>query len=217
MGFSTPPSSGGGTSGLFGSLLTGTPPTQASTGFTNWLNQGTATVSNTAAGVTIADAGSAGPNRALYFTAPSASYKATALIGVTSDPNTYHGAGIGWRDSVSGKIEWMFMSQAANSGGQFVTQQLADINTYHSNLNFSYYSNYPSYPYWIQIQDNGTNVSYGYSLDGVNFTVQYNAAKAGSYLGGAGYNQLIFIAYVGGNINNPSSPGYASLMSWSVA
>jgi len=223
MGFSTPPSSGGGTSGLFGSLLTGTPPTQASTGLTTVLTPGSATVANTAAGITISNASQPATQIGLLRTSvPSTPYKVRILNTMTSDGGSSAVMGIGWIDSVTGRVEYLMLSYGANNNGTFVLQQQSTFGNYYANLEFSYYGAYAKYPMWMQIGDDGTNVSYSYSTDGVNFQNIYTAAKAGSYLGTSGYNQIVWLSSLGGNIGGnqggvfTASPSSATLMSWSI-
>lgn len=45
---------------------------------------------------------------------------------------------------------------------------------------------------WFRIADDGTNVSFQWSADGVNFQTFYSVAKASGYLGSSGYSNLCF-------------------------
>lgn len=212
-GISNPSTSGGG--GLYGAVMT-TPPTQASTGLTNWLAQGSAAVADNAIGITVEDVVSDGSNRGLYRSSvPSTPYTVKALINITANSNTYVGNGIGFRDSVSGKIEYIFFSRGANSGTNVLVQNLSAINTWNSNVKTAFFLGYDT-PIWLRIADNGTSVSYGYSLDGVNFNVLYTVAKASGYLGASGYNQLIWVTSTGSD-GTSGNIGYASLMQWNVS
>lgn len=140
------------------------------------------------------------------------------MIATSSDPNSFHDFGLGWRDSASNKIEYMLFSMAANSQGYYLIQQLSDINNYHNNVRQTYYSAFPVYPTWVQITDDGTNISYGFSYDGVNFQILYKAAKAGSYLDATGYNQFVFIVSNGSwEGSSPGQPSYTTIMSWRIS
>ena len=65
-----------------------------------------------------------------------------------------------------------------------------------------------SQPIWFQIQDNGTNVTFGFSQDGVNYVPLYTTTKASGFLGASGYNNVIFFA------NPAASQTIGTLMSW---
>lgn len=213
------PAAGG---GLFGSLLS-TTPTQASTGLTTVLNQGSATISNTAAGITIANASAPSTQVGLITSStPSTPYTLTILGAITSDGNYGGAMAIGWRDASSGKLEFLMMSYGANNSGTYVVQQQSSFSNYYANVEVSYYGMYPKYPTWMQIADDGINIRYSYSTDGINFTNIFSGTKAGSYLGGTGYNQLMWFSSTGGMIGGnqggifTASPGYGTLMSWKI-
>jgi hypothetical protein len=44
--------------------------------------------------------------------------------------------------------------------------------------------------YWLRLQDDGTNIKFSFSADGVYFYPFYSVAKSSSYLGSSGFNYL---------------------------
>ena len=48
---------------------------------------------------------------------------------------------------------------------------------------------------WLGLRDDGTNVYWETSTDGVNFTILYKIAKSSGYLGSSGYNQVFVGLY----------------------
>ena len=209
--------------GLYSQVMSAT-PTQASTGLTTWLNQGTATVADTAIGLTMSDTAIPTAYHGLVTASvPATPYKLRALLATSSNSNDYKNIGLGWRNSASGFIEYIFLSIGANSSANFVVQQSTAINAYYANIQFSYYSDYPTLPIWYEIADDGTNVSYSISMDGTNFTTIWKAAKAGSFLGATGYNQFLWFNYMtgvtGGNAGSQFAvtPSYNSILSWTLS
>src|SRR4029077_655474 len=45
---------------------------------------------------------------------------------------------------------------------------------------------------WLTIQDDGTNVSFGYSYDGVQYVIIQTTAKSAAWLGASGYTNICF-------------------------
>jgi hypothetical protein len=182
---------GGGGGGLFSSIMSAT-PTMAGTGFTTWDNQGSATATNNAMGITIAgpSEGNTFLTRGLYKTAPTAPYSA---IGLFSFPCMVAQGGIdgftfGWRDSVSAKMHTLVLfAQNSQVAYDLLWNNSASINTANG-LN-----GVTPYPYvWLKMTDDGTNVSYNCSFDGVFYKQVFAVAKASGFLGSGGYNQLFF-------------------------
>jgi hypothetical protein len=106
---------GAGGAGLYRQVLSAT-PTSVGTGLTNWLNQGSALVSDSAVGITIdaPSSGAAANMTVRYMAAPSPPYTITALIAGTRNSSTFSGVGIGWYD---GGSKLHTLSLHTNNGG----------------------------------------------------------------------------------------------------
>jgi hypothetical protein len=181
-------------------------PTIASTGLVNWLNQGGATVAENAVGTSIKalSAGGVANVVGLYKPAPAPPYKITTLIAATRTGSDYSAVGIGWYDG-SAKLH-LFGNYLLGGGSSLVIQKRNDP---HSNAsNDASASNSPSQPIWLQIEDDGINVSFNYSQDGVNFLTLFSTAKSSGFLGATGYSNVVFW------LNPYYGPLIGTLMSW---
>lgn len=209
----TAATNGSGGGGLWANILSSI-PTQSSTGFTTWVNQGTdATATNLATGLGIYEPTSNGATdiwRLLVKTAPTAPYTVTALVAVNAYntvTSTFPTAGIGWRDSGSGKFQVLALRQAGS--GQIFQPTVQAWNSPTSFNSSQYGGTVAERMMWLQLQDTGTNISFAISKDGAQWTTLYTVAKSSGFLGSSGYNQ-IFIGYDGFN-----SAGGIVLMSYS--
>lgn len=197
---------GGGGSGLYSQVLS-TLPTITSTGFSTWVNQGSATLANGSTGLVLT-APSSGSTNILGVTkaAPSTPYTVTALIAMAADSANYPQTGIGWYDG-SSKIEFI-MRQAQNGSEPHITvSDYSSPTAFAGNLG-SGNVNSPSTPTWFQIEDDGTDVHYRYSQDGASFYEWYSVAKSSGYLGSSGYSNIFF------GLSNQGGPVISTLMSY---
>jgi hypothetical protein len=179
-------------SGLYRQVMSAT-PTSANTGLTNWLNQGTSLVSDSPVGLTI-DAPPVGTALSLvgrYGSAPTSPYTIKALLGVTRNTNSYNGVYFGWYDGTA-KLHIMHY-QSVNGGASAIGVGRWSSPTTYVTGDFQSANNAFAQPIWFQIQDDGTNISFGFSQDGANFLPVYSVAKASGYLGASGYSNVVFI------------------------
>jgi hypothetical protein len=186
---------GSGGSGLYSGLLSAT-PTTTSTGLTNTLGSG-ASATNTNAGVLLT--GSSGMG-AYTTSVPSTPYSITVLLAAV-EPATV--TCIGWTDGT--KLHFMYTGR----DGKLYVQRDSNISTYVSEdyqvANWGIFTGHA----WYKIRDDGTNVYFQVSADGVNFYTAYSVAKSSGYLGSSGYSH-IFVGVAGG-----SGAEDLTVMSWS--
>jgi hypothetical protein len=179
-------------------------PTAASTGLTNWLNQGTATFSETPVGISITSV----PTNTIvgrFVGAPTAPYTLRALVAATW--NTTSNVGIGFYDGTS-KLQII----SCPPGGATVVHWSSP--TAFAGVDVGGVPGYLSQPIWLQLQDDGTNVSFAFSQDGANYLTVYSVAKSAGYLGSTGYKNLLFFVNptnTGGSFNTTGT-----IMSWSI-
>ena len=194
-------------SGLYRQVMSPT-PTSASTGLAAWLNQGTSVVTDSATGVNLTAPPSATTNLSgRYVTAPTAPYAITVLLGATRNSSNGSMAGIGWYDGTA-KLQVLSYETNASSSPLLAVRQFASPTTA-PGVNAASFANWFSEPIWLRVRDNGTNVSFAFSQDGVNFLDLYSVAKSSGYLGATGYSNLIFFINPGTGVN-----GLATLLSW---
>ena len=196
----------GGT-GLYRQVMSAT-PTSATTGLTNWLNQGSAVVSDSAVGICIdaPTSGTAANVSGRYMVAPTPPYRITGLIAATRNSTNYSAVGIGWYDGTS-KLQ--LLNYAINDGGApiLVVNELNSPTSFNANDVVSSFNVF-SQPIWLQLADDGTTVSFLFSQDGANFVSLFSVAKSSGFLGASGYsNVTFFVAPQGGRT-------LGTLMSW---
>jgi hypothetical protein len=193
--------------GLYSQVMSST-PTSASTGLTNWLNQGSATVSDSSVGVCIDSptSGTSVNTVGRYGAAPTPPYKITALIAATRASTSYNGVGIGWYD---GTNKLHMLSYFTNNGGAPYFLVVKNNSPTSPNGNdFVSATNAFSQPAWMQIADDGTNVSFAFSQDGTNFLTLFSVAKASGFLGASGYSNILFF------VDPRASRTLGTIMSW---
>jgi hypothetical protein len=178
----------------------------ASTGLSIWVNQGTATSTDTSAGLVLSDETPPGGNNArlLCKTAPSTPYSIIALVAHAAGGFSYAGSGLGWRNTSDGKIS--IMGSLSYNGGSFVA-----ASNYNSPTSWnSFPSQSSSGPIvWIKLKNDGTTVTRYFSMDGVTWITAYTEALVGSFHGSTGYNQICFVTD-----NTGAAPIGATLMSY---
>jgi len=193
--------------GLYGRELSAT-PTSAGTSLTTWLNQGTATVSDSAVGVCI-DAPSSGTVANVtgrYMAAPSAPYTITALIAVTRNTTSSNGVGIGWYDGTA-KLHVISFTNTGNAPALFQVNKWNSVTSFNAS-DFTSSANLFAQPIWMQIKDDGTNMSFAFSQDGLYFLTLFSVAKSSGFLGASGYSNVIFFT------NPQGSRSLATVLSW---
>jgi hypothetical protein len=178
----TAASSGTAATPLF-NLSAGVP---AASAFTN-VNFGTGTTKNESSGKAIwidATSSSTGTGiQYIYKAAPSTPYRVAMLVQpelIGNDSWPY----FGWRDS-AGKLHGVLVIN-----GAFNVQRYSAPNTFVSQDAAKTIYGIAS-PYWIGLEDDGTNASIELSVDGVNFMTIYTVAKASGYLGSTGYANIM--------------------------
>lgn len=191
-----------GSSGLYSQVLS-TLPTAAGTGFNTWLNQGGASVADSATGICISSPSTGASLKGRTQAVPATPYTRTALIAMTGNYTANIGAGIGWYDGAN-KVQYIGLN--ANATPIIVVTHYSNPTTFVAN-DFVGSANVPPM-LWFRLNDDATNVTFSFSMDGANFATVYTVAKASGYLGATGYSNIIFLA------NPQGAQTYATLMSY---
>lgn len=176
--------------GLFSSISSAA-PTIASTGLNAWVNQGSNATAQDDPGIgtSIADAVNDGLNLRLRCrAAPTPPYTITARLGATLTGVNFVGAGFGWRDAGSGKME---LFQMQHTPLAYVVIRWASP-TSSSSVDGTLGAGPPRV--WVRLVDDGTTATWRWSESGGQYLTGFAVAKSSSYLGSSGYNQLC--AYV---------------------
>jgi hypothetical protein len=201
------------TTGLSGSLysqILSPTPTSSGTGLTNWFNQGSAVLTESQVGSSLG-APTSGASQNIsgrFMPAPQPPYSITALVASTFNSTAKASTGIGWYDG-SGKLH--LVSYVTDNGNPpyFEIQKWTNATSL-SGVDFASAKNAFSQPVWLQLTDDGTSISFGFSQDGFTYNKLYSTVKSSGWLGASGYNNLIFF------INPNGGPAIGTLMSWRV-
>lgn len=192
--------------GLYSQVMSAT-PTSVGTGLTGWLNQGTATVSDTAVGISIS-APPVGGDGIVSRTmqAPTPPYKITALLAGTRNSPNYPGSAIGWYNG-SNRLHLLFFTPRGG-GVQYLAVSKFNSPTSFSSTDYESSQSGFSQPLWLQISDDGTNIAFSFSQDGANFQTAFSTAKAAGWLGASGYSNIVVAT------NPQGSPTTTTILSW---
>lgn len=186
-------------------------PTQASTGFTSSANLGgVATVSDSAAGVLISQSvsnGTAENWRIIYGTPPSPPYAIKARIALLSDFSytDYAAVALGFYDGT--KLEYIGLNIGSiNPAAPLGVLTLGEYNSVSSSAGQTALgSPYPN-PLWVQIENDGTAVHFGFSIDGEKFRSVKDENISGGFL--SSYSNIFF------GINPYASAAWGTLMEY---
>jgi hypothetical protein len=175
--------SASGLRGLFSGDLSAV-PTQTGTGFTTWRNQGSATVTDTGAGIyfTAPSNGSTQANRYLRRAAPSGDFTFRALCSVFAPTvSGFAAAIIGLSD---GAKLWTLEAAIGPGGGNPILQSLrfSDDNTYTGVADYTQTARDLGSNCWLQIVKTSTKIEMSVSMDGTNFIPLVTTLTASWYL-----------------------------------
>lgn len=172
--------------GLFAQVLSVT-PTISNTGLATWLNQNGATFVDGATGCCLkqtTNTGSFSVNARLK-TAPATPYTLTGFfVTNTPAPTSSNYAGFIWYDGTN-KCHLFGINSGSILIGKANTPTSYSANDSITSSGFSHFT-----PIWLQISDDGTNVSFRYSTDGVNWITLQTTAKSSAWLGSSGYSNV---------------------------
>jgi len=192
--------------GLYSGIMSETVPTQSSTGLTTWVNQGTASATDTSIGLQVVNPTTSSNDniRGLVRTVPDTPYTLTALLELASVAGNYPCALLGWADDASTKTHLVALCGDGRSGlvtaGSYASFAFSDDQFTREGRRA-----------WLQLADDGTTITVKWSWSGVYWHTLYSKDKESSHLGSEGYNRLFFGAS-SGNIT-----GVATLLSWSIS
>lgn len=199
--------SGGSGVGLYGQTMSST-PTQAGTGLTTAVNQGTATMADGTTGIVVVGATAASQISGVSKAAPSTPYTIDVLIenGSTQAPNGF-GPLFGWYDGTKLHVFAMYTS----TGGVPTLYVLRYATTGSGNTAAAIDATvlgHPIHPAALRIKDDGTTVYFQIGPAGCFDQAQtvYSVAKASGYL--SAYSNIFF------GINKNNGLQYGVLMSY---
>ena len=176
-----------------------------------WVNQGTASVSDSAGGVFLNGPAASSINwRCLVKSAPGTPYTITACFLAVIIGGSSESAGLVWRQSSDGKLVTFGFDKNSTS------DQVIEVSKYTNPTTFSaHYSPFPiiwssaAQLLWMRISDDGTNRKCFVSADGVNWIEVHSVGRT----------DFLTADQVGWAVN-PRSSNFATaatLISWQEA
>lgn len=194
---------------LYSQILSPT-PASSWTGLNNWFNQASIVLTESPVGTSMS-APSSGGNRNIsgrFMPAPPPPYSITALVAATANTSANASAGIGWYDG-TGKLHVVSYLWDNGNSPYLEVQRWTGSSTL-DGADYSSFRNGFSQPIWLQLNDDGANISFAFSQDGLTFNRLYTASKSSGWLGASGYSNVIFF------VNPNGGPTISTLMSWRV-
>lgn len=137
----------------------------------------------------------------IYWPSPTPPYKYTVLTAPFPESSSNNCVALGFTDGTKAQ------SIRTDTTNRLYVQHYSAPNTYVATDKTSTATNYPANTTWLQIEDDGTDVYFRASLDGVSFATLYSVAKSSGYLGSTGYSHVL--------INGPAANSAFTIMSLS--
>lgn len=151
-----------------------------------WENQGSSTVAFKNSRLVFTGAASTTEARVIYQTAPSTPYRVTVKLAPDgSTPATNHNVGIGFEESSTGKLHIVGIS---DNDTNVRVQRWTDSSTYSSSDANAAIAERPAY---LRIEDDGTDLKFHYSHDGIVFEEYYTLTRT-TYMSGGPNRILLF-------------------------
>lgn len=170
----------------------------------SWDNQQSASVDTSKGGINLIAPALAGDQlHVRYHTAPATPYTVTALLLATV-VTTVSGFGIAFRESGTGKLVILDLTNAAGAIEKWTSATA--ISAGYQSFNKTYTGG----PIFLQITDNGTNLLFKISTDGIYF-VQLHSVSRTDFMAG-GPDQVGFYA----NIASASWTMGVTVLSWKI-
>lgn len=199
-----------GGSGLYSQVLSAL-PTIASTGFSTWLNQQSATITDGQTGLILAGDLAGTHISGRTKSPPATPYNIDILIDfetLTNNPTGAYGPMFGWTDGT--KIQ--ALTKFIGSGGthKIFVLDYATVTSGASAAGVHGEVDGTSRMQWLRISDDGTTVSFSV-LPGGSYSspvALYTVAKASGYLGASGYSSIFY------GINRNAGQVSAALLSY---
>lgn len=189
-----PGGGGGGGGGGIWDLSAGVP---AAAGFTQ---------TNFSSGTTFTES----PGKALIMRAFTAASNSLNVVSKAVPGTTPYRVALLCNVVHNGSNNWPFYGWRKSSGEiQLLLNDLTGINI----QNYSNPTSFSGQPFaftdistnltWIGLRDDGTNIFFERSSDGVNFATIYTTSKSSGFLGSSGYNEICFGLFDNDGNTNP--------------
>lgn len=142
-----------------------------------------ASVADSALGPVIIDDFGTGPRvRALLMSAPSTPYTIDALVSADIVGTNYAGAGICFSDGTKYEAWEFVVDQNGPWPGRMRVIDYTNVTTYDADPTTAQTWYYTPTHLWLRMKNDGTNISYYHSADGINWNLRFTQTISGSFL-----------------------------------
>lgn len=206
---------GGSALGLFSGVMSA-PPTQAGIGLTTaWNHSGGLAVTDTPGGIALIESATISGEywEGQVMAYPGVPFTVTALVSVPAvgGPGfTNSQIGLAILDTLTGPAQTLSVVSFTAGGNRWFVVDYSTPTTFGGTIrnNTAIPSQAPYY--WLRLKDDGTDIYFFISNDGIVWSELWFIGKSSSYLGSSGFN------YLGVAINVNGAAFGASLMSWTL-
>lgn len=182
----------------------------------SWVNQQTATTVTTQGGVVLKSAAPAGAGDNINLrvkTAPSTPYTVTAAFIPLLYPTNQTSCGLVFRESGTSRIIFfrlMFDNTTTTKTDLVLSvDKYTNPTTISANYKVASANIFKSPLIWLRVADNGTNLTFSYSNNNIDYTSFFSAARNNFFT--TGPNQVGYAI----NSNTTSGNAIMTLLSWS--
>lgn len=170
----------------------------------SWVNQGGATESTLGGMVTLKAPAASGNNVRARVRTYSSPYSLVALLTNDYREDNVPNGGLTFYDGT----KFSAISLTRFSGRNHIfTYKYDNVTTFNAVYDDLIYDHGPTYPQWLKVRDDGTNLIFSYGIDGKNFTAIRTVSRTDFFPSGPTH-----IGYYL-NANNGSNPAHLNLMS----
>jgi len=147
----------------------------------SWVNQGTATVSAAKDHIYLRDPGKAGDNLRCYTRSHTASKVYIAGIIPFGSSASYHGNGIYFRQSSSGKLVTLYCTQTGDIDVYYWPSPSSAATGLATGQSWRA-GTWSSCVIWLRIEDDNSNIKFAISNDGMNFEQTFSESRTAHFL-----------------------------------
>ena len=153
--------------------------------------------------------------RGMTIASPSTPYTIDATLSVYGPSDGNNTFGMGWTDGTKYQAMEVFVTNSAPIVNKLVVEHYSNATTFTATDCGPVFFQYSPSEVYFRVSDDGTNVTFSNSVDGVSFIQLFTVAKSSGYLGTSGYTNVgIFIDFNTGAIGTQTAAIAATLKSW---
>lgn len=147
----------------------------------------------------------------IYKAVPSTPYRVAVFIQSNNNSRRYMGWAAGWTDGTKLHV----VTDPASGAVEMMEFNTVSSRSSTSSLAGSKSSGFRATGFWLGLRDDGTNVFFEVSEDGVYFSPYFTVAKSSGWLGSSGYtNVFVGIYSEASDVSGTSYPHSTTIRTW---